>query len=89
MSELLPDGVADVRDAPYVLLQAVSRALLILSFEELPRNERPARRIWLDDEALSDHFKLVERNREREAKGQAIEDPVDNDAARGLLIEDE
>lgn len=88
MSELLPDGVSDLRDAPHALIAGLGRALLILSFEELPKDERPPRRAWSDDEALADHFKGVERRREQEFKGKAIDDPVDNDAASMLIVED-
>ena len=90
MSELLPDGIADLRDAPHVLVDGIARALLILSFEELPREERPARRHWLDDDALAEHFKQVDRRRQQDYGGdrQPIEDPVDNQAASMLIVED-
>lgn len=90
MSELLPDGIDDVRDAPHVLFEAIRSALVFLSFDELPKDERPPKRIWLDGDQLSEWFKHVERQRDRKYGGDGpgpIEDPVDNDAARSLIVE--
>lgn len=65
--------------------------MLYISFDELPSDERPPRRIWLDDDALTAHFQRVERDREAKYGGGdsagPIEDPVSNDAAK-LLIAD-
>jgi hypothetical protein len=62
--------------------------LLYISFDELPSDERPPRRIWLDDDALQAHFDRVERDRTAKYGGEgAIEDPVDNDAAKLLIAE--
>jgi hypothetical protein len=87
VDELLPDGIDDVRDTPHVLFEAIRTALVFLSFDELPRNERPPKRIWLDGDALSEWFKQVERDRERSVRGDKhIEDPVENEAARSLIV---
>jgi hypothetical protein len=50
VAQLLPDGVQDVRDLPHTIFEAIRSALLIISFDELPENERPPRRIWNDAE---------------------------------------
>lgn len=79
-----------LRDCPFPLYDAIQRALLILSWEELPRDERPSRRLWDDDEGLVRHFERVERERERKwgtGGSGAIEDPVENDAARWMVVE--
>lgn len=93
MSELLPDGIADLRDLPHHVYNLIRRALVFLSFDDLEEDERPPRRLWLDDDALSDHFKVVRRRRQEKYGGGSggsdgpgpIEDPVSNHAA-GLLI---
>lgn len=59
--------------------------MFFLSFDELPDNERPPRRIWTDGEKLNDWFARVKRNREDEMKGHAIEDPVENELAAEML----
>lgn len=91
MSELLPDGIDDVRDIPHVLFNAVRRALVFLSFSELPRDEQPPRHIWLDDDKLKSHFDRVDRERKAKYGGDGgagpIEDPVDNQAAAALIVE--
>lgn len=63
--------------------------MLILSWEELPEEERPPKRIWLDDERLNAFFQEVRRRRKQEASGERapIEDPVQNEAARLLIAE--
>lgn len=90
VSELLPDGFDDLRDLPHVFFEALRTAVLILSFDELPREERPPRRIWLDGEGLAAWFKDVERKRDEKYSGSdrpgRIEDPVENQAARSLIV---
>lgn len=65
--------------------------MMILTFDELDRDERPPRRIWLDAERLGEWFKEVERKRKAKYGGKggedrSIEDPVDNEAARSLIV---
>lgn len=42
---------------------------MVLSFGELPDDERPPERIWLDDEALSAHWERVEAARKHKYGG--------------------
>lgn len=88
VAQLLPDGIADLRDAPHHIFDAIARGNSILRFFELPDDERPPRRIWLDDERLEEWFAEVNRKRSARAEGRdkEIEDPVDNDAAKGLIV---
>jgi len=88
VSELLPDGIDDVRDIPHVLFEAIRSALVFLSFDELPKVERPPRRIWLDGDALRAHFDEIDRRRKDESAGGPgpIDDPVENEAARTLIV---
>jgi hypothetical protein len=84
--ELLPDGITRLVDAPWRLFDAIYRAIAILGFEQLPRDEQPPEAIWLDNRALRDWFKAVDAKREREADpNKQIEDPVQNDAASALI----
>lgn len=62
----------------------------MLGWEELPKDERPPRRMWDDDKALVVHFERVEQDRERKYGGSGsgpIDDPVDNPAASSLIVE--
>jgi hypothetical protein len=90
IDQLLPDGVTDVRDCPHVLFHAIRVALMVIGFDELDRDERPPRRIWLDNDRLSAWFKDIDRKRRQKYgldKGPgAIDDPVANDAARSLIV---
>jgi hypothetical protein len=87
--ELFPAGVDDVLDLPHTLFDAIGRASIFLGWEELPREEQPPRRIWLNSEALSEWFDEVRRKRARDMdpknRDHEIEDPVENEAA-GMLI---
>lgn len=62
-----------------------------ISFDELPDDERPPRRIWLDDDALQAHFQRVRRDRDAKYgvgdKAGPIDDPVSNQAADLLIAE--
>lgn len=91
--ELFPRWFNDLRDLPHTLFEAIRLAFLFLSWDELPEDERPAKRIWLNAKALKDHFEAVKRKRAREMESgsssnwsREIEDPVENEAARGLIV---
>lgn len=84
--ELYPEGIKEVTDLPHTLFTAIRLALNFLGFEELPNDEVPPKRIWLDTEKLQEHFKKVEKIREKKyGEGKDIEDPVENAAAAGLI----
>lgn len=93
MAELLPEGVANVRDMPHRLFEAIRMALIFIGFGELPKEERPPRSIWLDEEKLGSWFEQVERDRERKygGKGKGGGDTtlegesVQNKAAEALI----
>lgn len=95
VSTLFPEGITSVADLPYNLFDAIRLALIFLSFEEMPKDERPPKRIWLDGEKLDEHMKWVEKQREakhkvdRDGSSQEIEDPVQNEAASSLIVGDE
>lgn len=88
MSELFPEGVANVRDLPYRLFDAIRMALVFIGFDELPKDERPPRKIWLDEEKLNSWFAEVEAKRKRESEGKHTEmegESVHNKAAEQLI----
>jgi hypothetical protein len=88
VAELLPDGIEDLRDAPHHVFEAIRTGLVILSFDEMVPEERPPRRIWLNGEKLSAWLEQVERKRKTGGgSAGAIEDPVDNEAARTLIAD--
>lgn len=47
--------------------------MTILSYFELPDDDRPPERIWLDDEALEHHFEKVQEQR-RNPRDSGMED---------------
>jgi hypothetical protein len=79
VSQLLPEG-ARLDDAPFVWFEAVRFALMVLSFDELPSEERPPRRIWLDGPKLDRWWVEVRKNRDAMMRGEDrhIEDPKSN-----------
>jgi hypothetical protein len=64
---------------------AISHALTILGFGEMTDEQRPPEEIWLDDEALSDHFEGVKAAMKAGTSGGDME-PIDqqNEFTRGL-----
>lgn len=59
---------------------------MFVSFDELPEEETPPREIWLDPDRLKTFFDNVKKNREEKSKGKQIEDPVENQAAKDLIV---
>lgn len=76
------------------MFDAIRLGHIFLSFDELPKDERPPKRIWLDGDSLREWFADVERKREAKWSGgsskggwdKSIEDPVENEAAKGLIV---
>lgn len=93
LHDLLPDGLG-LRDCPYTIFDAIRMGGIFLSWDELPADERPPKRIWMDGDALQEWFHEVERRREEKygsgggSSGwdKSIEDPVSNPAAKGLIV---
>lgn len=88
ISQLLPPGVT-LKDAPHNVFDFIRQALVFISFEELPKDEQPDKKIWDDPEAIEAHFKEVEKQRKQrtDPKGPGpIEDPVENEAARSMMV---
>jgi hypothetical protein len=90
--ELFPEGVGHLLDLPYVLFDAIQRALMILGWHEnLLEEEQPPRRIWADNERLNEWFADVKRKRKQEADdtsrglNRKIDDPVQNQGALELI----
>lgn len=89
VSTLLPPGIATAADMPHTLFTAIRMGLSFLSFEELPQEEQPPKRIWLSPDKLGNWFAEVKKRREKEygkdgKKG--IDDPVQNEAAKSLIV---
>lgn len=93
MSSLFPRGVTSLGDLPFTIHDAIVQALQFLAFEEMPKDERPKKTIWFDPEKLKKHFEAVEKRREEKhtydekGQSQAIEDPVENQAAKMLIAD--
>ena len=90
LDDLLPPGVAGLNDCPYTIFDAIRMGALFLGWDELPKDERPPRSIWLDGEKLEDWFNMVNKRRDEKYGGKGgsgqIEDPVQNEAAKGLIV---
>lgn len=88
VSVLLPPGCTSFYDVPHQLFEAIQFGLTVVSWEELPKEERPPREIWLQPDKLTAHFEDVERQRKAKYGSEdreAIEDPVENEAAKLLI----
>jgi hypothetical protein len=90
VSRLFPDGIEHLADLPHTFHDALVFALQILSWEELPKDERPPRNIWLDPKALNAHFKRVDRMRKEKYGGGSDDDdidgPVSHNAALDMMV---
>lgn len=90
VATLLPPFVRTLHDLPYRLFEAIQMALMVCGWQDnLEEKEQPPKSIWLNARKLRDHMENVRRNRKREMEGKGshdIEDPVDNEAARDLIV---
>ncbi|HXU05784.1 MAG TPA: hypothetical protein VN903_32740 [Polyangia bacterium] len=68
---LFPPGITDIRELPAPHFDAIRTSLMFLGFEEMPEGDAPPRTIWLDDEALTDHFKRLKARRKEEMDPKA------------------
>lgn len=83
--------MSSLGDLPHTIHDAIALGLQFLAFQELPKDERPPRSIWFNTKRLEAHFEAVERRRDEKygADGRKeIEDPVENEAARDLIVGD-
>lgn len=87
MSELLPPGVEHLADLPFNVFNAIRLGFMFLNFiDEMDNNDRPPRAIWLDHEKLKEHFEAVRRKQREGESEKKIENPVQNEAAKDLLV---
>lgn len=64
VSRLFPPEIENLADLPYNIHDAIRMGLAFLSYEELPKDEQPPRRIWLDADRMKAWWDEVERKRE-------------------------
>lgn len=65
---------------------AIKAALAWLSYEDLPKKERPPKSIWLDADKIRAWWAEVERNREAEMKGEGSTQDMERNAMMDDLI---
>jgi hypothetical protein len=85
---MLPEGITRLDDCPYTYWNAVRMALGFLSFDQLPSDERPPRKIWMDSDEMRKHWSAVERARDEKygtGDSQADSEVKVNAAARDLI----
>jgi frataxin-like iron-binding protein CyaY len=56
----------------------------VLGWYELPDSDQPGREIWLNDEALDEHFTAVRARWGSNSSEEAIEDMDQNEFTKGL-----
>lgn len=87
VTSLFPPDFHDLRDLPHALFEAIRMAALFLGFEELDRDEQPPKRIWLVPDQLSAWMEAVNaKRRGATSMDREIDDPVENLAARDLIV---
>jgi hypothetical protein len=70
------------------MFDALRQTLAFLSFDELPADERPPRKIWLKGKELREWMKAVERRRKEKygsESGDDIDGPVSTNDTKALL----
>lgn len=75
-------------DLPYTIFNLIVNGLYFVSFEELPKEERPRKSIWLDKELMAEHWREVERMREDKMKGNDTSKMTRNALVDQLFVRD-
>jgi hypothetical protein len=93
VSLLLPDGIDHIDDLPYTFHNALVQSLGFLAMEELPKDERPPRRIWMERDLMKDHFKRVEAARDAKygtgsGDTKMSDQPLDGPETRNAAMDD-
>jgi hypothetical protein len=63
----------DPRRTPWYLVTAIGHALAVHGWLELPDDDQPPQSIWLDTEALIDHFDRI-RERHKNPGMESVDD---------------
>lgn len=69
ISSLFPEGITRLVDLPYTIFNLIANSLFFASFDELPKEERPKKSIWLDPELMEKHWEAMTALREEKMKG--------------------
>lgn len=69
ISSLFPPGITRLTDLPFTISNAILGALGFLSFDELPEEEKPPKRIWLDAKKMKAWWAEVKRVRKAREDG--------------------
>lgn len=64
MTALLPEGITHMADMPHTIHDAITAGLTFVSFDELPKDERPPKLIWWDKDQMRSWWAMVERKRD-------------------------
>lgn len=85
---LFPPGIEDIRDLPATHFDLIRRSMIYLGFEEMPQEDRPPRKIWLDDKRLVEHFDRLKEKRKAEAGGDSVpsEPMQENSLAKEMIV---
>lgn len=86
ISSLFPPGITRLIDLPFTIHNAISSALSFLSYEELPEDEQPPKRIWLDGKKMKAWWAEVKRLREAEMKGHGDQANMERNALTDRLL---
>lgn len=70
ISSLFPEGVTKLAELPFTIFNLIANSLYFVSFDELPKEERPPKSIWLDGGRMEAHWDAVEAKRRDKDQGR-------------------
>lgn len=92
VSVLFPEGIDRLDDLPWTFQTAITTGLAYLSFEELPKDERPPKRIWDRPDEMTAWWKMIERQRDEKYGGSGGDSSAagtheeKNDMTKDLIV---
>jgi hypothetical protein len=86
VSSLFPEGITRLADLPFTIFNLITNSLYYVSFDELPKAERPKKSIWLNSERMDEHWQAVEAMRQEKTKGRGDTSQMPKNALIDELI---
>jgi hypothetical protein len=86
IESLFPPGITRLIDLPFTIHNAIFAALGFLSFDELPEEERPPERIWLDPDRMKAWWDDIKRARKAKAEGHGDYSSMEKNALADQLL---
>lgn len=86
ISSLFPEGVTRLADLPFTIFNLIANSLFFVSFDEMPKEDRPPKSIWLDSDRMEQHWAALDAKRRDKEQGRADTSKMPRNALIDQLV---